>query len=191
MFLCLTSDPATARMLSVGEYAKPFCLQDAEGNPVSLQQRLDGGAVLMMFSSLGCWPCEESEPVLEEAGTRYAGHLEVIYVMLSELDLVQRKVAAENANHGARFLVDSAGDDPFATARAYGVMATPTTFLIDQNGKVVWRHIGRITMSHVESEIPEALWSNDPTHRSDLGAVGYLAQGASFSRPGDLGTAQK
>jgi len=49
------------------------------------------------------------------------------------------------------------------SARAYGVIATPTNYLLDQQGRIVWRHYGykRGDEADVRREIADVLAGAD------------------------------
>jgi len=48
-------------------------------------------------------------------------------------------------------------DDGQISAAFPNVRFTPTTFLIDNNGKIVWRHVGRLRRANVNQRIESLL----------------------------------
>ena len=146
----LAVTPAGAAMAVVGDLAGDFQLTDLQGGEVQLQQLLKERPVLVVFSSVGCIPCEESVPAVQRAADRFADRLAVLCVMLSDPSKVRHWLDAGARYPGARILVGANGSDPYAPAREYGVMGTPTTFLVGQDGAVLWRHVGRITAEQVD-----------------------------------------
>ena len=153
----LTVLSAGAAMTVVGEPASDFRLTDLQGRAVHLEQLLEDRAALVVFSSVGCIPCEESAPAVQRVAERFADRLEVLCVMLSEPTMVRHWLAAGARYPGARILVGADGSAPYATAREYGVLGTPTAFLIGQDGSVQWRHVGRITAEQVDGVLPGIL----------------------------------
>ena len=109
-------------------------------------------------------------PSVRQASERFGERLEVLCVMLSEAEAVERWLAGGGGVPGARILTGVEGTAPYETARAYGVMGTPTAFLVGQDGVVHWRHVGPITAEQVSGVIPAAL---------DAAEEGLLAQRSS------------
>jgi cytochrome c biogenesis protein CcmG/thiol:disulfide interchange protein DsbE len=144
-------------MAAVGDHAGDFRLQDLDGRTVQLHKQLKDRAVLVLFTSVGCEPCEASSPALQQVGARFGDRLEVLCVALSELGAVRRWLDAGARFPGARILVGAGGSAPYDTARVYGVLGTPTAFLVGRDGLVYWRHVGRLTDDQVNDEIPGAL----------------------------------
>ena len=112
-------------------------------------------ALLVMFSTIGCVPCLESEPLLVAAGEELGGHLAAACVMLAEPERVLAMLAADGEDPALRFYADSVGGSLFPAAGAYGVLGTPTTFLIGRDGRVLWRRVGRLTRQHLEQDIED------------------------------------
>lgn len=153
----LAVTPAGAGMTVVGELAENFRLTDLQGRAVHLQQLLEKRAALVLFSSVGCIPCEESAPAVQRAAERFGDRLEVLCVMLSEPAAMRHWLAAGPRYPGARILVGADGSAPYATAQQYGVLGTPTAFLVGQDGVVHWRHVGQITAEQVDGAFPVLL----------------------------------
>jgi len=149
--------PAAAAMPQVGAPAGDFQLADLAGQAVQLQRLLQERPALVLFSSVGCIPCEESAPAMQRLAERFGDRLDVLAVMLSEEAAVRRWLAAGARYPGTRILVGPDGDAPYDTAREYGVLGTPTAFLIGQDQAVLWRHVGRLSAADVDGEVAALL----------------------------------
>ncbi|MDF1554195.1 MAG: TlpA disulfide reductase family protein [Deferrisomatales bacterium] len=163
-------------MVEVGQRAPALRLHDLEGRAVVLGEPARDRALLVMFCTIGCVPCRESEPLLAAAGEQYAERLATACVMLAKPAAVRALLAANGEAAALRFYADTAGPGLFPVAGAYGVMGTPTTFLIGRDGRVLWRRVGGLTRQNIEQDVLLAL-------EEDRGGVGVAA-----SRP--LPTAQ-
>ncbi len=146
-----------AAMVEVGQPAPLLRVHDLEGSAVVLGEAAPDRALLVMFSTIGCVPCRESEPLLAAAGEQYARHLAAACVMLAKPAAVRTMLAADGQDPALRFYADNAGRGLFPVAGAYGVMGTPTTYLIGRAGRVLWRRVGALTRQHIENDIPLAL----------------------------------
>lgn len=167
---CAAPLPAAAAMPQVGASAEDFQLADLAGQTVQLQRLLQERPALVVFSSVGCIPCEESAPAMQRLAERFGDRVEVLAVMLSEEAAVRRWLATGERYPGTRILVGPNGDTPYATAREYGVLGTPTAFLIGQDNAVLWRHVGRISAADMDGEVA-ALLAAGPAAPDGLVAV--------------------
>jgi thiol-disulfide isomerase/thioredoxin len=117
--------------------APPLVAQDEDGRPFSLAA-LKGKVVLLDFWASWCGPCRQSLPFADRLQAQYrAQGLRVVGVSLDEdpsavqdfLDRVQ-----------LRFTI--VPDITGRSAEAFGVVAMPTAFLIDREGRIVARFEG-------------------------------------------------
>lgn len=117
--------------------APAFALPDAQGAPVT-SDGLRGKVLLVDFWASWCVPCLKSFPWLDEMQAKHgAKGLQVIGINLdktaNDAERFLRRVP-----HGFTILYDSAGD----TAKAYGVRAMPSSYLIDRSGALTLDHGG-------------------------------------------------
>jgi hypothetical protein len=147
-------------MTAVGAPAGDFRLTDLQGRVVRLQQLLETREALVVFSGVGCIPCEESAPAVQAVAERFADRLEVLWVMLSEPEVVRHWLVAGARFPGARIPLGAGGTAPCATAREYGVLGTPTACLV-----------GRITATQADGVLSGILGAAEVT------ATDLLAQG--------------
>ena len=122
--------------------APPLDLPDASGAIHRLSD-YRGKAVLVNFWATWCEPCRDELPTIERLRAALAGRP---FVVLA----VQMGGSARTAQHVAetlalRFplLLDR---DSHATT-AWGVKILPTSFLIDAQGRVSYRHVGELDWS--------------------------------------------
>jgi len=117
--------------------AYPFELGDLDARPVRLAD-FRGRVVLLNFWATWCPPCRKELPALEEVARAFAAEgLTVLTVSVREpADTVRTFV--QEVGLGLPVLLD---DDGVVSDR-YGVLAIPTTVVVDRRGRAVGRIIG-------------------------------------------------
>ena len=143
------------------------------GRPFKLEA-LKGSVVLVDFWASWCAPCRKSFPFLEHLQIKYGGQgLKVVGVSLDE-DPGNARTFLDNLSVHFTILSDPIGN----SAEAYGVVAMPTSFLLDKEGRIVARFEGGEHFKEEEAAI-EALISgakpvSDVRVASSLQATGTL-----------------
>lgn len=129
--------------------APDFALEDMDGKRHSIQD-YRGKVVLVNFWATWCPPCRREMPALE-----------AVYQKLRDQQFV---VLAVNQWEDADHVFAYTGElnvfptfpilfDPESTVSAeYGVKGLPTSFLIDRQGRVVYRALGGRAFDHPEVE---------------------------------------
>lgn len=127
--------------------APAFSLQDMDDEPHAMQD-YHGKVVLLNFWATWCPPCRHEMPALEK-----------LYRQFRERDFV---VLAVNQWEDPDLVFAYMGDlnvfptfpilfDPQSTiSQLYGVKGLPTSFVIDRDGRVVYRAIGGREFDHPE-----------------------------------------
>lgn len=137
LLLLAAALPATA-----GDYAVPdWTLDDVDGHPVSLYDRLDEGPVLISFWALWCGPCLKELPHLDALAGDYAGELTVLAINADSprsAHKVPAHVAAQGYGH-LTVLLDTSGD---VQRRLQTPGTLPFLMLLDARGREVYRHVG-------------------------------------------------
>ncbi len=129
-------------------------LKTIAGEPVNLAVP-DGKTRLITFWAPDCPISERNIPSMKRLHERFANDaFEVVaiampYTIESDIDAHIEKY---DVDYPVAF--DSTGEMSNAFP---GVRFTPTTFLIDGNGRIVWKHIGRIKEFDAEELVVAAL----------------------------------
>src|ERR1700691_2157795 len=126
-----------------------FALKDSTGQTVQLSD-YHGKVVLLNFWATWCGPCKIEIPWFVEFQNKYKDRgLAVLGVSMDEdgWQTVRPFIAAQNVNYRVAIGTDQ-------VARRYGGIASlPTTFIIDQEGKIAAVHIGLVSKTNYASEI--------------------------------------
>jgi thiol-disulfide isomerase/thioredoxin len=148
-----TSDPSTA-----GERARLQFFRNPAPVPALTMTDLDGHSMsssewrgkvtLVNFWATWCPPCRAEIPELIALQEKYRHELRIVGISQDEApaEVVKRFVAAQRMNYPVA-MTTPAIDKAFP-----GIVALPTTFLIDREGRIVQRHVGMLTASTTELE---------------------------------------
>ncbi len=138
---------AAAEAAHIGQ-AADFTLQDLDGNDVSLSD-YKGQVVLLNFWATWCGPCKIEMPWFVEFQRQYKDRgFTVLAVSLDDdIDPIAPFVEEYELNFPVVW-----GDEE--TAQKFGgVVALPTTLIIDREGNVVDSHTGLVSKSVYEEQI--------------------------------------
>jgi thiol-disulfide isomerase/thioredoxin len=142
-----------ASQVSLGpETNKPaadFTLTNLKGESVRLSS-LQGHPVLLNFWATWCGPCQLEMPLFERYFEKYAPDLVVLAVNAGEAsDEVQQFVD----ELGLKFTVLLDQDEEVTDQ--YLIQAFPTSFFIDRQGVVRYRHIGSLDEDQLAAYLKE------------------------------------
>ena len=144
--------PAVIRFVANPEPAPPLELHALDGQSIS-SASLTGKIVLLNFWATWCPPCRAEIPGLIELQSRYKDRLQVIGISMDDSPAADVKEFA--ANEHMNYPVVMWNDK---IVQAYGdVPALPTTFVINQDGRVVQKHVGLVDKEQYDLEIRSLL----------------------------------
>ncbi|GAA4234608.1 hypothetical protein GCM10022291_14420 [Postechiella marina] len=126
--------------LGIGSIAPDFNLNDVNGKVVSLKG-INAKYKLVDFWASWCVPCRASFPHLKELYKKYGKDgFEILGIGTADEETKWRK-AIEEDKITWMHLYDSSDDHQWGVvARQYGVPFLPTTFLMDENEKIILRN---------------------------------------------------
>lgn len=141
-----------------GEKVGKLSMKDLDGKPVSVDFS-EASVTLVNFWAVWCMPCRDEIPDIAKLVTEFGGKgLKVYGIAMESGEAAEVKSFLESHREfGVNFPMLMGTDD---TGDAFGgVMAVPTTFLVDSHGKVIRKYIGATSDFHkkVSGEIARTL----------------------------------
>ena len=138
----------------MGNPAPNFTLNDLAGQSVSLSD-YTGQVILLNFWATWCPSCTAEMPeyqaIYEHQGQQQTGDFIILGVNLQEdpawIDQFTRGLGVTYP-----ILLDS---DGHITSRQYQVSGMPTSFIIDRQGIIFYRHIGPMSGETLSAELTE------------------------------------
>lgn len=138
---------ADSRRPQEGYLAPEFSLPDASGRRVSLQD-LQGSPVFLNFWASWCGPCHQEMPDLVEAEKRFGQQVRFVGINLTTEEKSQ--TAAEQFLQQYQVTYLNLFDTKGKAKKAYQIVGIPTSYLLDEKGRILYRHMGPITFSQLE-----------------------------------------
>jgi peroxiredoxin len=144
-------------VLSVGDRAYNFTLEDLDGNLVSLAD-FQGKPVIVNFWATWCAPCRIEMPELQAAFEKHRDKELVILALDQD----------EPAEVASEYFYDEMGltftpllDQNSAISTAYGSFGVlPSTYFVDPEGSVSAIHRGPLTQSQIDKYLADMLKSS-------------------------------
>ncbi len=146
------------KMLEVGADAPNFTVKDTDGAPFHYGEEKGTPPSLFVFWSIFCEPCRIEMPIIQKLHEKYKGSgLDVVAVALDGEPLKNSIVGfVKQEGFTFRVLIDELDEkEMFKVADPYGVAGTPTVYIMDRAGKVIFARAGRVK----EEELDKALQS--------------------------------
>ncbi len=142
--------------VEIGSNAPVFSLKDADdAQTYALNDALGRGPVLIGIYKSSCQASKTMFPFLEKIHNAYQNDEITVWGIAQDSPNVTRSFARRT---GVTFpmLID---DDDYAVSRAYDIIATPTIFLIDRDGTIVWQVMGfqKPAMDDLSAKVAELL----------------------------------
>lgn len=138
--------------------APPFEATDLEGETVALEDFRDE-VVLLNIWATWCPPCREEMPDLQHLHEEFGD---------DGLRVVGVSIDGRGSDEGVRHFLEEYGidflilrDPSDQVSRTFGARGVPTTFLIDREGVIRWRHLGPVTQD--DPRLRDALQETLPT----------------------------
>jgi peroxiredoxin len=132
---------------------KDFTVTDTDGNTVTLSQ-WEGEVILLDFMQTTCGHCQlNTENTMVPIYDAYGTQIKILSLSIKGDETVQT-ILDFKATYGAQwqFALDTAG-----AKGLYGVEGTPTGFLIDRQGFIVYSHVGQEDYDALAAQIDAIL----------------------------------
>ena len=131
--------------VQIGDSVHDFSLHDQAGKVHNMAEN-KGKVILLRFWADWCPNCKEEMPKIDEV---YRNLKDKGFVVIGiNVKQSEEAVAAFVKEYSISFPTPL--DKDAATAKKYGVVGLPTTFIIDKNGKIREKVMGDMTKEDVE-----------------------------------------
>lgn len=140
--------PLVLQFVKDPETAPAFSVRSFSGQTLDPPE-WKGKVVILNFWATWCTPCRYEIPELEDLQKRFAGSLQVIGLSVDDgpVSQVQSFVQQMDFNYPVAMASDQ------LQAEFGGILALPTSFVIDRTGHVVQKHVGLVPEDYYEAEI--------------------------------------
>lgn len=134
--------------VDMGEIAPDFELTTLDGEKVKLSD-FKGEKVLVNFWATWCPPCRAEMPDMEKLHNDKDIKILAVNLTDTESDLDAVKKFVDEV--GATFTIPL--DDESETAINYDVIAYPTTYMLDENGRIQFKSLGALNYDQMRQEV--------------------------------------
>ena len=154
--------PGTIQLVADPSSIPSLSMHTLDGRTITTDD-LRGKVTLVNFWATWCGPCRAEIPDLIQLQARYPDHLQIIGVSADEGPV--ETVEAFATEFGINYPIVM--DTPELNRAFPGVMALPTSFIVDPDGRVVQTHVGLINAGVLEQET-RFLANLDPSITVDI-----------------------
>jgi cytochrome c biogenesis protein CcmG/thiol:disulfide interchange protein DsbE len=149
----LSRDPGVIGSPLVGRQAPDFSLATLEGDATVRLADLRGEVVVLNFWASWCRGCREEHSALAEVWNRYRDRGVVLLGITFQDSPSASRAYLQELGGGWPVLTDPGSRQ----AMAYGVFGIPETFVIDREGRVLYRHVGAVRYADLVGQIEREL----------------------------------
>ncbi|MBU3569130.1 TlpA family protein disulfide reductase [Priestia aryabhattai] len=134
--------------------APPFTLSDTNGKSIQLAD-FKGKKVILNFWATWCPPCQKEMPDMQAFYEKYGNDVQLLAVNLTSSEGSKQAVSKflKEKQFTFRVLLD---DQDSVGSKKYRVSTIPTSYFIDEEGKIVQRVNGPMTIKQMETFAQQA-----------------------------------
>lgn len=124
--------------LNIGDTAPEFSLPNLSTDKMESLKDYLGKPIVLFFIQSACYSCLQEAKALQEINEKYAGRVNIIAV---GVDLLGKPMLVSWAAHN-NISYPVLLDPIFSVPEKYGFSFTPSSVIIDQQGKIAFIHAG-------------------------------------------------
>jgi thiol-disulfide isomerase/thioredoxin len=132
----LLPKPPESAFFKTGERIASFNEKDLSGERFNLKE-MQGKVVVLNFWFIGCVPCREEMPALNELVDKFKENKEVVFIGIALDEQSELSDFLKNTPFNYHIIPNGR-----FTASKYGIMFYPTHVVLDKQGKVVFHASG-------------------------------------------------
>jgi len=139
--------------VSVRLYRNPatvadFTVRDLDGRTIS-SASLRGKVTVINFWATWCGPCRAEIPDLVALQEKYQDSLQIVGISQDEApaEVVKKFAVDRNVNYPIAMMTAD------LEQRFPGIVALPTSYILDRDGRIVQKHVGMLTAAMTEAEV--------------------------------------
>lgn len=151
------SSAITEGRVRVGDVAPDFKLTSVTGEVLRLHQLAPGKITVLVFWSYFCFPCQSEMPELQQFYNESKENVAIVAIAMDgpQYDNLVKPYIEENKLK-MPIAYDRETDKFYETAEKYGVIGTPTFFILDDALKVRFIHLGKIDKALLKGMVESA-----------------------------------
>ena len=136
-----------------------FTLEDINGDQIDSEELLNKKAVVVDFWAKWCGPCKKALPHLSDLQEKYEDHVNVVCITI---DKARDGDKARSFVKSKKFEFITLFDPNKDVSKLFNVNTIPRTFIIDQNGVIVYKHEGYTQGDEheLESELRKVMYKD-------------------------------
>src|SRR5262245_21007481 len=125
-----------------------FSVRTLDGQTIS-SSLLRGKVAVINFWATWCGPCRAEIPDLVALQAKYKDSLQIVGISQDEApaEVVKRFAADRRVNYPIAMMT------PDLERHFPGIVALPTSYILDRDGRIVQKHVGMLTASLTDAEV--------------------------------------
>jgi thiol-disulfide isomerase/thioredoxin len=141
-------DQVSVRLFRNPTAVGDFTVRTLDGQTIS-SASLRGKVTVVNFWATWCGPCRAEIPDLVALQQKYRDRLQIIGISQDEAptDVVKRFAADHRVNYPIAMMTEE------LEKRFPGIVALPTSYILDTDARIVQKHVGMLTAAMTEAEV--------------------------------------
>ena len=153
IFGCNNETPIDAKTQAIlGTPAPAFEITGFTGNTINLEKH-KGKPIVINFWASWCMPCQKEAEDLENV-YKFFKNRQVQFIGIASDD---KEVDARKFIEEYKITYPNGMDENKDVSKKYSVLTLPITFIIDRDGKIAFKKIGKIDEDRLKKEIRKVL----------------------------------